>query len=227
MKRPTTANRGRLLPALAAALIGLTGCGSSDDQKLQAEVQKVQKGEMTVIDNAKFRKITDKGLACLENANKLQWLTLDDSLITDEGLKHLTGLSSLTGLSLTGTRVTNAGLEPLTELNMLDYLRLDWMRVKDAGLETIAKIPRLRELTLWGCVITDRGMPTVAKMENLERLAIEKTLVSDAGILQLRVHAPFEIPGRAGNQSHGRWVERTEKVAAGFGNRSLDAAPSA
>ena len=59
-------------------------------------------------------RITDEGLAHLEELTKLEQLDLEDNPeITDEGLEHLDGLIRLKVVDFLGTNVTKVGVSKL------------------------------------------------------------------------------------------------------------------
>jgi hypothetical protein len=78
--------------------------------------------------------------------------------ITDGGLAHLEELRRLKTLYLVGTEVTDMGLQHLEHLNELEWLNLSHTRVTDAGLEHLKGLIRLRQLYLTGTKVTDGGV---------------------------------------------------------------------
>ncbi|MGE0606655.1 MAG: protein kinase [Pirellulales bacterium] len=82
-------------------------------------------------------RVTDAGLANLENHTSLVALALDGTDVTDTGLAHLKNCKKLTHLQLGGTRITNAGLAHLKGLTALEWLDLNNTQVTVAGIEDL------------------------------------------------------------------------------------------
>jgi hypothetical protein len=64
-------------------------------------------------------KITDAGLAFINDMPDLQWLQLSRTDITDGGIEHLISLKKLEALDITGTRVTQKAAESLARIPAL------------------------------------------------------------------------------------------------------------
>jgi hypothetical protein len=57
--------------------------------------------------------VTDAGLAHLQQLNKLELISLNNTQVTDAGLAYLKGLRGLKWLRIAGSRVTDAGVREL------------------------------------------------------------------------------------------------------------------
>ena len=98
----------------------------------------------------KFR-MTDAGLAILQNAKKLRSLTLIGANISDSGLQHLGAIQTLESLDLSETPLTNAGLEHLKSLPNLEFLILERTNVSQKATAALqSAMPKLKMITVSG-----------------------------------------------------------------------------
>jgi len=95
-------------------------------------------------------KVTDSGLATLEQLKNLRRLHLEKTGITDAGLVHLKGLANLEYLNLYGTSVTDEGIAQLAELKNLREVYVWQSKVTEAGAQSLHKqLPTLLVNTGW------------------------------------------------------------------------------
>ena len=76
--------------------------------------QHVDFSELIVLDLYRTP-ITDNGVACLEQAELLEWLNLDGTQMTDAGIHHLFTIANLKWVSLRDTAVTNDAIRCLLD----------------------------------------------------------------------------------------------------------------
>jgi hypothetical protein len=166
--------------ALAVLLASLPVVAASDgpreadkeQEKVIAEIRRLG-GEVAFDEKAPGKpvvdvfldgtKLTDAGLAHLNELTRLRVLDLTDTQVTDAGLAHLTGLKGLQRLHLTGTKVTDAGLAHLTNLKRLTHLYLCDTGVTDAGLAHLKRLTGLQRLDLIGTKVTEAGVADLRK----------------------------------------------------------------
>jgi hypothetical protein len=97
-------------------------------------------------------KVTDAGLAHLQDLVGLEVLVLGGNDITDAGVARLAKLTGLMGLFLNSTRVTDAGLDHLRGMSRMTKLNLSKTAVTDAGVEKLKKA-----LPFYATIIRERG----------------------------------------------------------------------
>jgi hypothetical protein len=104
-----------------------------------------------------------RSLTALKN---LTYLNLaENRKITDLGLSRLPALPWITRLNLSSCSITNAGLQYVAALTRLEYLNISYCnRITDEGLRALKSLNRLAYLDLQGCVKT-----THAGVKKIER----------------------------------------------------------
>jgi Leucine-rich repeat (LRR) protein len=135
-------------------------------------------------------RITDAGLAYLNQLSLLSALNLSGTLITDAGLSHLKRLTKLDFICLNDTRITDAGLAQLKEFTDLRILDVRGTQITDAGLEHMAGMTKLRELHLGNTQITDAGLEHLMRVTTLQELDLSGNRVTDAGTQKLKRALP-------------------------------------
>ena len=194
--------------------------GAERLQALQAEISQVDHASITALGRlSRLRvlrlsgegRLSDAGLAPLEQLRLLTDLDLPGQGLTDAAMLHLAPLSDLKSLKLAGGQFTGSGLaalQPLKRLWSLDLsgsrfdddgcrqltevfaklgsLNLNRTRITDSGAFEIAKLLRLINLDLSGTAVTDAGLAELAKLPNLRVLSLEATRITDAGLAALR-----------------------------------------
>lgn len=124
--------------------------------------------------NVDFRaeadKIGDSHLVHLKPvATQIAWLNLANTKITDDGLAQLEELKNLRRLHLEKTAIGDAGLAHLKGLSELRYLNLYGTKVTDAGLANLKGLANLEKLYLWQTAVTDAGAADLQKaLPNLQ-----------------------------------------------------------
>lgn len=133
-------------------------------------------------------KVTDVGLSCLSNLQRLEWLNLYQCPIGDDGLSELKHLRQLQHLPVGDSRVTDAGLQHLAEMNSLDYLGLRATAVTDNGIKWLKGLTGLTGLHLGGTKVTDGCLVHLKDMRKLKQLWLDDTLITDAAVEHLAAH---------------------------------------
>jgi hypothetical protein len=106
--------------------------------------------------------ITDAGLKHIKKFRQLRRLILAGTKISDSGLAMINDLPDLRALYLDNTIITDAGLEHVQKMVKLEDLKLSCTRVSDRGLERLSMLTQLRALWLDGTGVTGAG---VTKLE--------------------------------------------------------------
>ena len=119
------------------------------------------------------QKITDDGLAALEDASMLTVLQLSHCRnITDAGLVHLRSLTELEKLNLAGCSVTDDALESLVDMKKLRALELvGCMNISGAGFRFLENLP-LEIVSLPPRVKTDEGIHVLKYLHSLRILTL-------------------------------------------------------
>lgn len=126
---------------------------------------------------------TDSHLVHLKN-QPLKHLDLRYSRITDAGLAQLQQLS-LQSLNLFDCRrITDDGLVSLQQLHSLQTLTVRF--VGDAGLAHFQAFPTLQHLELFDCPLTDAGMVHLAEIPLVHLTLVVCYKLTDAGLYHLR-----------------------------------------
>jgi hypothetical protein len=157
------------------------------------------------------KKITDAGVANLDELTELQSLTLSNTEITDAAAPHLAKHTKLQQLSLGSTHISDAGLAHLSELTDLRYLFLERTRVTDAalvhlqhmkdleilgvsqttvhgpGLANLMGLTKLRQIGMSSNPVTDEDLSHFASLSHLEELWLAGTRVTDDGMVQFKM----------------------------------------
>lgn len=121
--------------------------------------------------NLRGTKITDAGVAQLEEHPSLEAIDVGFSLFTDGGFEPLTTIPNLKELACGGNKVTDVGLNSLRLMPGLRKLDLSGAQRTDSGL--------------WAATLTDRGVDAVATLTNLEELRIRGAKITDLGSAKL------------------------------------------
>lgn len=130
-------------------------------------------------------RISDQGLAYLQDLEGLRSLSLYGTSVTDAGLVHLAPLTGLQKLWLDRTDITDAGLAHLAPLQALEELWLDRSKVSDAGIERLAKLSALEGLSLSGLKVSDAGLAHLERLTGLTWLSLSETKITDAGLAHI------------------------------------------
>jgi hypothetical protein len=127
-------------------------------------------------------RITDAGLAHLEELRGLRALDLSDTAVTSDGLIHIRKLIRLKDLTLIGTKVTDTGLVNLESHHDLWLLDLSGTKVTDRGLAHLRQLRKLSHLHLSKTSVTDSSMGTLIELPAIEVIDLSQTKVTEAGI---------------------------------------------
>lgn len=167
--------------------------------------------QITSINYAQPRPLTQKDLAPLEGLSNLKTLLLDDCLLddqalgpiqdltsldkldlhntdlTDKGLSHVSGLKKLTNISLhKNPKLTDAGLQNLNQMTLLAEVNLARLKISDKGLKFIENNPNLSWLQLSETNVSDASVQHLKALKQLESLFVKKTAISQKGIEEIR-----------------------------------------
>jgi len=122
--------------------------------------------------------VTDPGLANLETLSHLEELALTDTRITDAGIVSLSKLTALKTLELSGTQMTSAGLEFLARLPKLETLSLSWPQLSSLDLKNLARFPKLKTLILDGTPVPQEMLASLES--EASKMSFKAT--QDAGV---------------------------------------------
>lgn len=155
-----------------------------DDDSLKNLIGLDSLKRLTLYDN---RRVTDVGIAHLEELPNLEYLDLRDTRMTDEGLKHFAAMNRLESLVLEGSQFTDNGVEHLEGCLQLRALQLRLPQMTDQGLQKIQGLSRrLRILQIGGSRVSDAGLAQLAELQSLEQLGLNNLAISDDGLKQLQ-----------------------------------------
>jgi uncharacterized membrane protein len=104
-------------------------------------------------------------------AQQVTWLSLGGTRVTDDGLAVVEQFRNLTRLHLDRTDVSDTGVQHLTKLTRLEYLNLYGSRVTDTGLSELGGLTALRHLYAWQTGITPAGVERLRTQ--LPKLAVD------------------------------------------------------
>lgn len=131
-------------------------------------------------------KLSDAGLANVQNIESLKAIDLTLTQVGDDGILRFEGSEALEKLNLAGTNVTDKGMAKVGGLKSLRILDLSGTRITDECLETVAKVPALKRLVLGYTVVTDKGVIALAGVKTLENLDLSFTRVTDEVFASLK-----------------------------------------
>lgn len=164
--------------------------------------------------NLRRTKVSDEGLAHLQDKKHLRRLDLGITKVTGTELRHITastqlrelhfwgnpveddslaalrGMTRLRKLDLGGALVTDASLKHLSRCRELEKLGLRGTAVSDTGLHEISYHTELRELDLFNTQVSDAGLEHLARFRNLELVYISETKVTTTGLAKLQEALP-------------------------------------
>jgi hypothetical protein len=84
-------------------------------------------------------KITDTGMAELENLSELRWLKINYTNIGDKGLNSIKDLTNLHTLEISNTKITDRGLLVLSGLSKLNVIEMSGCDVSEEAVEALRK----------------------------------------------------------------------------------------
>ncbi len=87
-------------------------------------------------------------------ANNIYTLNLAGTKVTDAGMAALDDMHNLAELHLDRTAVTDVGLPHISKLRKLQYLNLYGTAITDAGMNSLKSLPSLHHLYLWQTKVT-------------------------------------------------------------------------
>jgi len=108
--------------------------------------------------------------------------------ISDDGLAPLQQLTKLRWLSLAGChRIEGRGLQVLESLPRLEHLDLTFTNVRSPAVERLPRLPSLRELSLASCMMFEgRSLEHIARIPGLRRLELRGcTTLTAADVVHL------------------------------------------
>jgi hypothetical protein len=140
--------------------------------------------------------ITDEGLACMRNWQKIERINLRGTKVTDNTLAILAGKKSIRSLDIGFAEVTDSGLQHLATLTGLRELAFGGNKLTEVGLQVLRGMPQLEVLDLsgkqrtdsglWFLGTTDIGMDPVATLGGLKALSLSGLTVTPRGVEKLR-----------------------------------------
>jgi Leucine-rich repeat (LRR) protein len=163
----------------ALRLSGKSGRTTVDDAGME-HVAKLTSLRAVMLD---FLWVSEVGLETLTALEKLEDLTLAQTLAGDDAVPVIAKFPALQRLRLAKTGVTGSGLaalEPLTNLRDLDLS--ECASLDDAALEPVGTLVTLERLNLWRVPVGDSGIAHITPLVKLRWLNLDNTLLSDAGL---------------------------------------------
>lgn len=155
-------------------------------------------------------RLTDKAAPHLGELHELRVLILNDVPISVDGAKAVSGLRKLSNLS-PGKWLDDAGLGCLRPLKQLTQLDLGASQVTDGGLAPLRDLPDLSGLSL-GPRIGDAGMQHVKTLSRLQQLTLDNTTVSDAGLLELKALTMVRVLRLKGTRVTSRGLDGIQEM---------------
>lgn len=198
----------RLLHLSGLRSLGLDGTGITD-----AGLQSLASLDLDTLRIGQTR-ISDAGLATLDNFRLRELSLYRNTGITDAGLMHLHDQTALETLNLRGANITAAGLANLNDLGSLKELNASLVmddagmvhlqgldsierlglysnpEITDAGIAYLQNLTTLQELQLQFTKIGDRGLGFLQNLTNLRMLDLRGTDVSPAAVESFRLSHP-------------------------------------
>jgi hypothetical protein len=166
----------------ALRLSGKSGKTTVDDDGM-AHVAKLRSLRALMLD---FLWVSEAGLETLLPLEKLEDLTLAQTLVGDEALPVIARFPALKRLRLAKTSVTGEGLAALEKLDRLADLDVsECVSIDDAALEPIGRLTGLERLNLWRVPVGDAGVAHLAALVKLRWLNLDNTQLTDAGLAAL------------------------------------------
>ena len=166
----------------ALRLSGKSGKTTVDDDGM-VHVAKLRSLRAVMLD---FLWVSEVGLQTLAVLEKLEDLTLAQTLVGDDAVPAIGRFAKLERLRLAKTGVTGVGLSALASLrNLRDLDVSECASLDDAAIETLATLTSLERLNLWRVPVGDAGIRHLAPLVRLRWLNLDNTLLSDAGLTAL------------------------------------------
>ena len=132
---------------------------------------------------------TDKGLEDIGDISDLEIIHFNRCpRITNKGLAHLADATKVEFVVLVGTKVTDAGLVHLQKMK-LKILTVDGIGA--SGLGQLANQKSLQRLDLINCAIDENGVKALVKLHALENLSLYSCEIPDVLIDRLRLALPL------------------------------------
>ncbi len=131
-------------------------------------------------------RIGDAGMRCVGRFSSLNALDVGSKKITDAGIAQLQNLKHIYDLRLRCNGMTDAGMAHLQRLRQLGFLQLESDQLTDAGMATLRRFPRLATFKLRGDRVTGAGLPNFTSFPDLRDLALCGKRVGDEAIRHLK-----------------------------------------
>ena len=176
------AHLGGLRELVALRLSGKSGACTVDDDGMQ-HVAALGGLRVLMLD---FLWVGKDGLEKLVGLERLEELTLAQSLVQDDALPVIARFPALRRLRLARTSVSGAGLAEITKLGRLEDLDLgEAAQLDDAALVEVGKLTTLKRLNLWRVPVGDEGIGKLSGLTRLEWLNLDNTRLTDGGLAAL------------------------------------------
>jgi eukaryotic-like serine/threonine-protein kinase len=140
-------------------------------------------------------RVTDGGLAHLENLTTLKVVGFPGSRITGTGLVHLrkcAGLQEILGIGAP----TDSGMAVLAHFPGLKHVDLgNGLNVTDAGIKYLAGLPNLEKAIVHNSRLTDDGLRALTGLKQLRGIGADGTALTDAGLIHLKAFPGLDAIG--------------------------------
>lgn len=156
--------------------------------------------------------VDDALFDCIEQAQDLQSLGLNNCSVTDIGFARLMAFTKLKQLSVASKQLTDEGLRNVGRLSQLQYLFLNSGSIRGEGfaslpasiesltlrtplaepssLAKLSHLNSLQELTLEGVNFTDQSLDSLPSFPQLKQLTLYETTITEQSVAKFKARHP-------------------------------------
>jgi serine/threonine protein kinase len=178
-------------------------------EKVSEFIQRLKKCDQLYLSGGRTRKLTDKALPYLGNAQDLKWLTIESASVSDEGIEQMQVMPSVEYLGLNDLYVTQKSLTlVVSKFPNVSNLNLFSTSLNGGDLKALRQMQQLKTLDL---ITPKLSSELVAPL-----LATKLNTVMIRGVNQMELEAVNTLAGIPGLVDFG--VQNCK-----FGDAELDA----